>query len=109
MVFFFESTNLNLLDHISKFFRTNYEILWQRHLKDTLQLKILQTWINIGTSYFLSKLLKMKFDESARENYLHNNLSLLFEEHTTKTFHLLLYAFFSQINIVFKFNIVLFR
>ena len=40
---FFESTILNLLDHISKFFRNNYKTLWQRHLKGTLQLKILRT------------------------------------------------------------------
>ena len=40
---FLESTNLNLLDHISKFFRNNYKTLWQRHLKGTLQLKILRT------------------------------------------------------------------
>ena len=29
-------------------FKGNYEAIWQRHLKDTLQLKILRTWINIG-------------------------------------------------------------
>ena len=40
---FFESTILNLLDHISEFFRNKYETLWQRHLKGTLQLKILRT------------------------------------------------------------------
>ena len=32
----------------SKFFLNNYEAPWQRHLKDTFQLKILRTWINIG-------------------------------------------------------------
>ena len=62
---FSESTILNLLDHISKFFRNNYETLWQRHLKDTLQLKILRRWINIRTNYFLSKFLETKMDESA--------------------------------------------
>ena len=61
---FFESTILNLLDHISKFIHKNYETLWQRHLKDTLQLKILRTWINIGTNYFLTKFLETKIDES---------------------------------------------
>ena len=32
----------------SKFFLKDYEAPWQRHLKDTLHLKILQTWINLG-------------------------------------------------------------
>ena len=39
---FFESTNLNLLDHISKFFRNSYKTLWLRDLKGTLHLKILR-------------------------------------------------------------------
>ena len=62
---FFESTILNLLDHISEFIRNNYKTLWQRHLKDTSQLKILRTGINIGTNYFLSKFLETKINESA--------------------------------------------
>ena len=32
----------------SKFFLNNYKAPLQKHLKDTLQLKILWTWINIG-------------------------------------------------------------
>ena len=44
----FESAILKLLDHISKFFRNSYKTLWQRHLKGTLRLKILRTWINIA-------------------------------------------------------------
>ena len=30
----------------SEFFLNNYEALWQQHLKDTLQLKILRTWMS---------------------------------------------------------------
>ena len=41
----FESTWLQLR---SKFFLNNYKAPWQRHLKDTLLLKTLWTWINIG-------------------------------------------------------------
>ena len=44
----FESTWSQLC---SKFFLSNYEAPWQRHLKDTLQLKILRTWINIGAEH----------------------------------------------------------
>ena len=50
MVFFFrkyhsESTWSQLY---SKFFLNSYEAPWQLHLKDTLQMKILRTWIIIG-------------------------------------------------------------
>ena len=38
-----ESTWLQLC---SEFFLNNYEALWQQHLKDTLQLKILRTWMS---------------------------------------------------------------
>ena len=31
----------------SKFFLNNYKKTWQKHLKDTIQLKILRTWIII--------------------------------------------------------------
>ena len=36
-------------------------------------------------------LLKQK-SKKVPGNYLHNNMTLLFEEHCTKTFHLLFYA-----------------
>ena len=32
----------------SKFFLNNYKTPWEWHMKDTLQLKILPTWINVG-------------------------------------------------------------
>ena len=32
----------------SKFFLNNYKTPWQWHMKDTLQLKILPTWTNVG-------------------------------------------------------------
>ena len=36
-------------------FLDNYEAHWQRHLKDTLQMKILRTWINIHANSFFGK------------------------------------------------------
>ena len=50
----------------SKFFLNNYEAHWEQHLKDTLQLKILQTWINIHTNYFI-KNHEMKMGEDTSE------------------------------------------
>ena len=44
----------------SKFFLNNYEAPWQRHLKDTLQLKILRTWI-YALRFFRNN--KSNFDE----------------------------------------------
>ena len=55
----------------------------QRHLKDTLQFKILRTWIN-------TKWLKLR-----EKLAIGKNPSIFFEEHWTKTFHLLLYSAFS--------------
>ena len=85
---FFESDILKLC---SKFFQSNYETLWQRHIKDTLFLKILQTWwINVGANY-----------------HLHNNPSLLFEEISPRHCFITACFFFSQINLVFKFSLVM--
>ena len=79
----------------SKFFLNNYEAHWQRYLKDTLQLKISRTWININTNSFLGKYHEMKMGESASENYqLDKNPSLFFEKHWTRIFYLLLYSSF---------------
>ena len=54
-----------LLD-ISFKFLNNYEASWQRHLKDTLQLKTLRTWINVRINFFFDKY-KTKMDEGALE------------------------------------------
>ena len=91
---FFESTILKVLDH--SYFQSSLARI-RRHFdngiwNDTLQLKIFRTWISVWTNYFLSKFPKMKIDESAWKIIHYNNPSLLFEEHWSKTFHLLLYA-----------------
>ena len=71
MAFFAKVSFRNLC---SKFFLNNYEAPWQRHLKETLQLKILWTWVNIGVElapnhltyycmlFFLSNKLVFKFN-----------------------------------------------
>ena len=64
-----------------KFFLSNYETGWQKHLKDTLQLKILRTWINICANSFLDK--KMGKGACLEHSQLHKNLSLFFEQHFT--------------------------
>ena len=54
----------------SKFFLNIYEAPWQRHLRDTLQMKILRTWSNIGVEpyycmpLFLSNKLSFKIKPS---------------------------------------------
>ena len=37
----------------SKFFRNNYDAPWQQHLKDTLWLKLLRTWIASTKAFYL--------------------------------------------------------
>ena len=65
--YFFESTILKLLEHSyvqSSFATTRMHFdngIWNAALK----LKILRTWISIGTNYFLRKFLETKIDESA--------------------------------------------
>ena len=48
-------------------FLDNYEAHWQRHLKDTLQMKILRTWININANSFLGKYHEMIIDKGSLE------------------------------------------
>ena len=45
----------------------DYETHWHWHLKDILQLKILQTWINIHANSFLGKYHEIKMGEGAVE------------------------------------------
>ena len=92
----------------SKLFVSNYEVYWQRHLKDTLQWKILWRWINIHANSFLGKYHEMKMGERASEvisctkslpvpwRTLHQGISLI-----------IVLFFASQTNIVFKFSLVL--
>ena len=63
---YFESTILKLLDH--NYVQSSFAKSW-RHFGNgiwniALRLKILRTWISIGTHYFLSKFLETKIDES---------------------------------------------
>ena len=51
----------------SKFFFNNHKAHWQRHLKDTLQVNSLQTWINIHTNSFLGKYYEIKMGEDTLE------------------------------------------
>ena len=73
-------------------------------LKDTLQLYILRTWINMRAKSFIKtsvNVTETRIDEGTQNVHL--------EEHCTKietTFHLF-YALLFLTNLVFKFNIVL--
>ena len=74
---YFESAILKVTWYqlCSKFILNIYEAHWQRHLKDTLQLKILREWINIRAS--LPWLISWNENERrCPENFL------LYEEHS---------------------------
>ena len=90
---FSESAILKLLDHsyVQSYFATVRRLFCNRIWNNSLQLKILRTWISIGTTYFYWN----KNRRKGLKNHLHNNPSLLFKEYCTKKFHLLLYASFS--------------
>ena len=45
----------------SMFSLNNYKTPWQCHIKDTLQLKILPTWINVGVELALRHLIYCNF------------------------------------------------
>ena len=85
----------------SKFFLSNYEAHWQQHLKDTLQLKILRTSINLRDNSFLGKyqekLMKVpgKLSVTQKSNpvlqrMLDQGISLI-----------IIFFFFSQTNVIF--------
>ena len=50
-----------MISAMSKYFLNIYKAHWQRHLKDTLQLKILWKWINIPANYFWINIMKQKW------------------------------------------------
>ena len=86
----------------------DYEAHSQRHLKDTVQLKILRTWINIRVNSFFDKFHETKMDEDASEivsctksepvlwRTLHQDISLI-----------IIFFFFSETNLNFKFNLAI--
>ena len=65
---YFESAILKVfwLQLCSNFFLNNYEAHWLGHLKDILQLKVLETWINKHANFFLSTC-ETKIDKGARK------------------------------------------
>ena len=86
----------------------DYEAYSQWHLKDTLQLKILRTWIDIRVNSFLDKFHETKMDEDASEiisctksepvlwRTSHQDISLI-----------IIFFFFSETNLNFKFNLAI--
>ena len=85
----------------------NYEAYWQQHLKDTWQLKVLQTLINIRINSFLDKYDETKIGKGASEIISYTklrgySLKNIAPRHFTNYYIL----FFSKANLVFKFNLV---
>ena len=84
-------------------------------LKDTIQLKILWTWIKIGANSFIKTWVNIIKRKSTKvlENYqLHKNPSLHLKENCTAqkfmAFHLFVHAIFFLKKLLFKFNPVFF-
>ena len=85
----------------------DYEAYSQWHLKDTLQLKILRTWIDIRVNSFLDKFHETKMDEDASEiisctksepvlwRTSHQDISLI-----------IIFFFFSETNLNFKLDLL---
>ena len=79
-------------------------------LKDTLQLKILGTWINARANYFIKalvKIMKRKWRRCLENYHSHKNAIPLFKEYCTEIDDISLVFicfFFSQTNLVFRSN-----
>ena len=84
----------------------DYELHWQRNLKNTLQLKVLRTLINIHANSFLVKYHEMNMDEGAVEIISCTKIwacSLKNQD----ILPIIALFFASQTNVFFKFNLVL--
>ena len=74
----------------SKFFLNIYEAHRQRHLKDTLQMKILQQSVNIRANSSLVNIMKRKWAKVAGKL----SVAQKYEPVLSRAFHLLLYSSF---------------
>ena len=87
MAFFFESSIFKVTwsQLCSKFLPDNYDHIENSILKDTLQLNIFQTWINLRTTSFFKTPVKMKENgwQCLEKDQLRKNPSVHFEEHWT--------------------------
>ena len=96
-----------LLDQLwSKFFLNNYEWHWQRYLKDTLQLKILQTCISIRPNSFLGKYHETNIGKGAWKIISCTKIWAC----SSKNISLItVFFFFPQGNLVLKFSLMLIK
>ena len=86
----------------------NYEVHWQQHLKDTLQLKILLAWINIRVNSFLHNLLKRIWAKMPWKLLVGQKCEPLLWRTLDQDISLTVVFFcLSETNLVFKFNLVL--
>ena len=92
-----------LIKPCSKFFRNNYKTLWQQYLKRYITVENFTDMGHHSNWFFLEYI-------SLNKNWLnyldlHNNPILVFEDISL----IIVCFFFSQINLVYKFHIFLFR
>ena len=91
-------------NYVQSFFSTVTRHIDQRILKDTLQLKILRTWIKIRTNSFIKTWVNIMKRKSTK---MRRNLSLAKKYEGCTKDHISLVVirfFFSQTNLVFKFS-----
>ena len=103
---YFESASLKVTWYqlFSKSFLNNYATHWQRHLKDTLQLKILRTGINIFANSLLGKYHEMKVGQSTGKIIIYTKIWAC----SLKNISLITgFLFFPKKKLVFKFNLML--
>ena len=102
--YFFLFRSIDKKEHLND----NYEAHWQRHLKNTLQLKILRIWINVHADSFLDKYHEIKMGEGAVEIISCTKIGVCLWRTLHQDILLIIVLFFaSQTNLVFKFNRVL--
>ena len=90
----------------SKFFLNNYEWHRQRYLKDTLQLKILQTCISIRPNSFLGKYHETNMGKGSWKIISCTKIWACFSKNISL---ITVFFFFPQGNLVLKFSLMLIK
>ena len=99
--------------HFYFFFRIHCKVHWQKHFEgqDTLQLKILRTWIKISANSFIHQDLSKHHKEKINEYTFKIITCKKYKPALQRTFHqskwyllIVMCFFFSQANLVFKYN-----
>ena len=97
------SKDISDISYVQSILLNIYKVHWQRHFKDTLQLKIFRKWMNIRANSSLDEYHETKMGEGAQKTISCTKVWACF----MKNISLIVFFFFSQANLDFKFNLVL--